>query len=69
MDMAEALLTASELDSRRQAAGIDQGALDKAARGGFGFPIRPHVCQHVCRLPSDTAAGSADGTVSTATRC
>lgn len=36
MDMAEALVTASELDSRRQAAGFDQAALDEAARRGFG---------------------------------
>ena len=34
--MAEALVTASELDSRRQAAGFDQAALDEAARRGFG---------------------------------
>ena len=34
--MAEALVTASELDSRRQAAGFDQTALDEAARRGFG---------------------------------
>lgn len=38
MDMAEALLTASELDSRLQAAGFDQAALDKEARRGFAFP-------------------------------
>ncbi|MGN5584081.1 hydrolase or metal-binding protein, partial [Stutzerimonas sp. Brlt_13] len=36
MDMAEALVTASELDSRRQAAGFNQAALDEAARRGFG---------------------------------
>ncbi len=36
MDMAEALVTASELDSRRQAAGFNQNALDEAARRGFG---------------------------------
>lgn len=36
MDMAEALVTASELDSRRQAAGFNQVALDEAARRGFG---------------------------------
>lgn len=35
MDMAEALVTASELDSRRQAAGFNQAALDEAARRGF----------------------------------
>ncbi len=35
MDMAEALVTASELDSRRQAAGFTQAALDEAARRGF----------------------------------
>jgi len=34
--MAEALVTASELDSRRQAAGFNQVALDEAARRGFG---------------------------------
>ncbi|OSO75024.1 hydrolase or metal-binding protein [Stutzerimonas stutzeri] len=36
MDMAEALVTASELDSRHQAAGFNQAALDEAARRGFG---------------------------------
>ena len=36
MDMAEALVSASEFDSRRQAAGFDQAALDEAARRGFG---------------------------------
>ncbi|WP_249582751.1 hydrolase or metal-binding protein [Pseudomonas viridiflava] len=36
MDMAEALVTASELDSRRQAAGFNQVALDEAAYRGFG---------------------------------
>ncbi|KPX64739.1 hypothetical protein ALQ99_01232 [Pseudomonas syringae pv. lapsa] len=36
MDMTEALVTASELDSRRQAAGFNQAALDEAARRGFG---------------------------------
>lgn len=36
MDMAEALVTANELDSRRQAAGFNQAALDEAARRGFG---------------------------------
>lgn len=36
MDMAEALVTASELDSRRQAAGFNQAALDEAAQRGFG---------------------------------
>ena len=36
MDMAEALVSASELDSRRQAAGFNQAALDEAARRGFG---------------------------------
>jgi excinuclease UvrABC nuclease subunit len=36
MDMAEALVTANELDSRRQAAGFNQDALDEAARRGFG---------------------------------
>lgn len=36
MDMAEVLVTASELDSRRQAAGFNQAALDEAARRGFG---------------------------------
>lgn len=36
MEMAEALVTASELDSRRQAAGFDQAALDEAARRGLG---------------------------------
>ena len=36
MDMAEALVTASELDSRRQATGFNQAALDEAARRGFG---------------------------------
>jgi len=35
MDMAEALVTANELDSRRQAAGFDQAALDEAARRGL----------------------------------
>ena len=34
--MAEALVTANELDSRRQAAGFNQAALDEAARRGFG---------------------------------
>ncbi len=33
--MAEALVTANELDSRRQAAGFNQAALDEAARRGF----------------------------------
>lgn len=36
MDMAEALVTATELDSRRQAAGFNQAALDEAARRGLG---------------------------------
>ncbi|PZP20544.1 hydrolase or metal-binding protein, partial [Pseudomonas kuykendallii] len=36
MDMAEALVTANELDSRRQAAGFDQAALDETAQRGFG---------------------------------
>jgi hypothetical protein len=36
MDMAEALLTANELDAQRQTAGFDQIALDEAARRGFG---------------------------------
>ena len=36
MEMAEALLTANELDAKRQAAGFDQIALDEAARRGFG---------------------------------
>jgi hypothetical protein len=36
MYMTEALVTASELDSRRQAAGFNQAALDEAARRGFG---------------------------------
>ena len=36
MDMSEALVSASELDSRRQAAGFNQAALDEAARRGFG---------------------------------
>ncbi len=36
MEMAEALLTANELDAQRQAAGFDQVALDEAARRGFG---------------------------------
>jgi Recombination directionality factor-like len=36
MEMAEALLTANELDAQRQAAGFDQIALDEAARRGFG---------------------------------
>src|SRR3989344_3032994 len=36
MDMAEALLTANELDAQRQTAGFDQMALDEAARRGFG---------------------------------
>ncbi|EPL0752217.1 hydrolase or metal-binding protein [Pseudomonas aeruginosa] len=36
MDMAEALVTATELDSRRQATGFNQAALDEAARRGFG---------------------------------
>ena len=36
MDMAEALVTANELDSRRHAAGFNQAALDEAARRGFG---------------------------------
>lgn len=35
MDMAEALLAASELDSQRQATGFDQDALDEAAQRGF----------------------------------
>lgn len=35
MDMAEALLAASELDSQRQATGFDQAALDEAAQRGF----------------------------------
>ncbi|WP_447738474.1 recombination directionality factor [Pseudomonas laurentiana] len=35
MEMAEALVTATELDSRRQAAGFNQAALDDAARRGF----------------------------------
>lgn len=35
MDMAEALVSASELDSRRQAAGFNQAVLDEAARRGF----------------------------------
>jgi hypothetical protein len=36
MDMAEALATASEIDSQRQAIGFNQAALDDAARRGFG---------------------------------
>lgn len=36
MDMAEALVTANELDSLRQTAGFNQAALDEAARRGFG---------------------------------
>ncbi|MGZ9736878.1 recombination directionality factor [Pseudomonas sp. GNP012] len=36
MDMAEALLTANELDAQRQTAGFDQIALDEAARRCFG---------------------------------
>ena len=36
MDMAEALLTAHELDAQRQTTGFDQSALDEAARRGFG---------------------------------
>src|SRR5690606_3115720 len=35
MDMAKALLAASELDSQRQATGFDQAALDEAAQRGF----------------------------------
>lgn len=36
MDIGEALLTANEQDTQRQAAGFDQIALDEAARRGFG---------------------------------
>lgn len=36
MDMTEALRLAGELDEQRQAAGLDQAALDEAARRGFG---------------------------------
>ncbi|HFD3767538.1 hydrolase or metal-binding protein [Pseudomonas aeruginosa] len=36
MGMAEALQQAGELAAQRQAAGFDQGALDEAARRGFG---------------------------------
>ncbi|MDG1582984.1 hydrolase or metal-binding protein [Pseudomonas sp. GOM6] len=36
MNMAEALLTANELDAQRQASGFDQAALDEAAQRGFG---------------------------------
>ena len=36
MEMAVALVSASELDSQRQAAGFNQDALDEAARRGFG---------------------------------
>ncbi|MCY1302557.1 hypothetical protein D9M70_522180 [compost metagenome] len=36
MDMTEALQQAGELAAQRQAAGFDQGALDEAARRGFG---------------------------------
>ncbi|MBD8202396.1 recombination directionality factor [Pseudomonas viridiflava] len=36
MDMAEALLTANELDAQRQTAGFNQIALDEAARRCFG---------------------------------
>ncbi|MDF3195250.1 hydrolase or metal-binding protein [Pseudomonas sp. 1928-m] len=36
MEVAEALLTANELDAQRQTAGFDQVALDEAARRGFG---------------------------------
>lgn len=35
LDMAEALLAASELDAQRQATGFDQAALDEAAQCGF----------------------------------
>jgi len=35
MDMAETMVTASELDSRRQAASFNQAALDEAARRGL----------------------------------
>jgi hypothetical protein len=36
MDMAKALQAANELDTQRQNAGLDQSALDEAARRGFG---------------------------------
>lgn len=36
MAMAETLLNANELDAQRQTAGLDQVALDEAARRGFG---------------------------------
>lgn len=36
MEIAEALQAASDLDTQRQATGFDQGALDEAARRGFG---------------------------------